>query len=347
MKKVFILLAIILAVASFQILEAQNVNKPKPFVHCLVLDKTLSMTGHGGTDIWADVQDYCCDWVDGIPQSSTILFFTYDKDLFGPQRFVINSESDRQKAKDAIRGVVVDGRHTWISSNLNKAVDYVYENFPKSNYNNMIYLITDGIEEQPESDFAGVLSKYDSRRGDYDHLYYVDLRDMASEATKEIIDNNPNVTITPGFTKFVTVRPDLPGLSYFIGKSKKLEQTLIVSSGEVAPGQTFSIVRDSVVRVDGQQGIVNVNISPSMNISFENLTKTEEGKYSIVLDVDFLNNSECECDIFVSLKGSTQAENVLTFEPSVFCIQARKAAPPTISLKKDKSGQPMGWHFKK
>ena len=121
MKKVLYLL--LLTVCSSLVMNAEDANNP--YVHCLVLDKTMSMTGHGGTNIWADVQNYCYEWIDGIPESSTVLFYTFDKDLHGPQKFVINSNDDKKKIKDVIENIKVDGTRTYISSNLEKVVSQI------------------------------------------------------------------------------------------------------------------------------------------------------------------------------------------------------------------------------
>ena len=96
MKKTLLLLWALMVYA-IQGVKAQDPNNP--FVHCIVLDKTLSMTGHGGNDIWAEVQEYCYELIDGFSESSTVLLFTFDEDVYGPQVFELNSYSDKEKAK--------------------------------------------------------------------------------------------------------------------------------------------------------------------------------------------------------------------------------------------------------
>ena len=200
MKKA--LLIFVLAVFSCQIVEAQDANKP--FMHCLMLDKTLSMIGQDKDrdNIWPDFQDYCFNWVDGIPQSTTLVVFTYDKDLSKPEVFVINTDADRQTVKDYIRNIKIDGRFTYIARNLRKAFEYVQENYPS--YNKRIYLLTDGKEEEQGSDINGVLNLFDgSQSPDYNHLYYVDIKDKASEDLKNAIENNKGVTRVTGLTQVV------------------------------------------------------------------------------------------------------------------------------------------------
>lgn len=317
-KTLFIVFAAIVLFLP-RISSAQEADSP--FVHCLVLDKTLSMTGHGGTDIWNDVQNYCSEWVDGIPIGSKLLFFTYDKELFGPQEFSINSEADKEKVRNVIRAVRVDGRYTWIASNLAKVVDIVYEKFPENN--KMIYLITDGKEEEPGSDFAGTMSKYTTKRGDYDHLYYVDLRGFADESTTTTIKNTPGADIGDGFVKFVTVRPEIDTLNYLIGKTKQIVQQFVVTNGDISNDLSFDIKVESVESKENGR-TPNVSVSPSMNVSFDKLQKIEEGKYQFSFSLDFLNNSECECMANILLQGKTKDDKSLVFNPTGFVVKATK-----------------------
>lgn len=319
MKKT--LLVLLAAVGMFIPRFASAQEADSPFVHCLILDKTLSMTGHGGTDIWDDVQKYCSEWVDGVSVGSKLLFFTYDRDLYGPQEFSIDSEADKEKVRAAIKGVVVDGRYTWIASNLAKVVDIVYDKYPDNN--KMIYLITDGKEEQPGSDFSGTMGKYTTKRGDYDHLYYVDLRGSADEATKTIVENTPGADIGKGLVKFVTLRPELSTVNYSIGRTNQLVQRFVVVNGEASSDLSFNIkVESAESREEGKTP--NVSISPSMNVTFDKLQKIEDGKYQLALSLDFLNNSECECDVNIILQGNINNDKSTVFNPSGFVIKAAK-----------------------
>lgn len=319
---------------------AQDANNP--YVHCIVLDKTMSMTGHGGTDIWADVQNYCYEWIDGVPQSSIVLFFTFDKSLYGPQKFEINSDADKAKIKNVVKNVNVDGQHTWISSSLDKAIDYVHKNYPSSKYNRRIYLITDGREEQPQADFAQVLHHYNSWKGDYDYLYYVDLRNMAPESTKNAIKNTEGAGLGTGFAKFLTISPVVKTVNYLLGGSKSFEQIFLVSNDELFSRMSFDVKVDSVKTVGEGNVVPNVTISPSRNISVQRTRKMEDGKYKVTFTVDFINESLCECDIYVGLAGRNQGDNVLSFEPCGFVIHARNKPEPPKPTVKTKEGK--GWH---
>lgn len=336
MKKL-LLFVFMMAVCFSQALVAQN------SVHCMVLDKTLSMTGHGGTDIWNDVQNYCFEWADGVAVPSTVILYTFDKSLYGPQVFEIKSDSDKTKVKEALRNVKVDGRFTYISSNLRKAVEYVYQNYPSNDINKRIYLITDGIEEEPGSDFAGVLKDYGSWRGDYDYLYYVDLRGLAPESLQQMIDTTDNVFIGEGTVQFVTVKPLVSTVNFVLGESKSFEQHFVVNNAALFAGMSFDVKIDSIVKLDEENtNQPNITITPSMGISDSKLVKVEEGKYKANFTMDFINNSECECDVYVGLDGRNQAEKNLDFEPKGFCIKVRNKAKGTLVPKTDENGN-KGW----
>ena len=335
MKKVLFLL--LLTVCSIPVLNAENANNP--YVHCLVLDKTMSMTGHGGTNIWADVQNYCYEWIDGIPESSTVLFYTFDKDLHGPQKFVINSNDDKQKIKDVIENIKVDGTRTYISSNLEKVVSQIKNDYPKSEYNKRIYLLTDGIEEDPVADFAKVLQNYGSWRGDFDYLYYVDLRDLASDATKKVIEETQGAELGTGFAKFLTISPIFQKVNCRIGGTCSFEQRFLVSNDALLSSMSFDLKIDSVKTIGGVNIAPNIEIKPSRNIAKQQMTKMEEDKYKVLFSIVFNNDSSCECDIYVGLSGRNQGNKIINFEPAGFTIQVRNKPAPKVKVKNGG-----GWH---
>lgn len=335
MKK-FLFLLLSLFVSFIQHVNAQDANNP--YVHCIVLDKTMSMTGHGGTDIWADVQNYCYEWINGIPQSSTVLLFTFDKKLYGPQTFTVESDNDKEKIKDAVRNVKVDGQRTWISSSLDEAIKHVHNNYPKSKYNSRIYLITDGKEEQQEADLAKVLRNYGSWRGDFDYLYYVDLRNLAPDATKQAIANTDGADLGTGFAKFVTISPVIKKVNCVLGGSQSFEQHFLISNENLFSNMSFDVKVDSIMKVDKNSVVPNVTLTPSRNITRASTKKLEDGKYGISFSVKFINESACECDIFVSLAGRSQGDKVINFEPGGFIIQARNKPTPKVKVLKG------GWH---
>lgn len=323
MRKALALL-IALLVGSFTLLEAQDAQTAH--VYSIVLDKTMSMTGHGGTNIWPEVQRYCNELVDGIPQSSTVLLFTFDKDLYGPQKFDIRSDLDKESIKTAIKNIVVDGKNTYISSNLSKNLDYIYENYPDLSYNRIFYLITDGIEEEAGSSFNKVLQKYSLKRGKHDYLYYVDLRDLAPKDIKEEIQNTKGADFGSGFAKFLTIIPVYPNISYTIGKTDSITQHFLVSNEDLLAGVKLSVKVDSVAKAGEDDVNFNVDLSPSASIGKNNMEKVEDGKYKVDFNVNFFNTNgtPCESDIYVSLSGQSQGNVILDIEPDIFCIKARR-----------------------
>lgn len=321
MKKA--LLFIVLAVLSCQIVKAQDANKP--FVHCLVLDNTLSMTGCCGYEnIWSEVQDYCYSWVDGIPESSTILFYTFAQNLSNPVKFMINSDTDRNKVKESIRNVNVDGLKTHIVVNLLKVIDYLNENY--TDYNKRIYLITDGVNEDEyrNEGFSAVLQKLGSWQGDYNHLYYVDLLgqlDQKAPKTYKDIEEDSNADVISGMTEIVTMRV-FDTIPYVLGVQQSFEQYFSITNGKVFDGLSFDFrVADNVV------------ILPSKNITIDNLIKVEEGLYKQSFTLSFPNNSEKECDINVELVGRNSSSHTIVFEPGSFCIQVRNKTKGKVEIK--------------
>lgn len=331
-KEILILAFIVLCLNITQTALSQDKEK---YVHCIMLDKTLSMTGSGGgRNIWPDVQEYCYNWIDGINVPSTVVFFTYDKNLHGPQTFELTSDSDKSKVKNAIENVKIDGRYTWIASNLEKAWNYICNEYPNSV--KTIYLITDGIEEEVNSNFSNVLKRYSASRGDYDYLYYVDLNGSAPKAVIDSIENTIGAGIGTGFHKFFKIKPSFEQVGYVIGKSQGLEQLFEVEKVDIA-NCSFTVKIDSVT-VFGE-GVIspNVSISPA-RVSFKDLSM-EGDKYKYNFNIVFHNNTERPCDIFVKLEGETSNDTSLDFVPDTFKIQVRNKEKIHIKTKEGKGWQ--------
>lgn len=364
-----LLLFILLVALSFpQVLKAQN--ETKPFVHCIVLDKTKSMIGKDGTkagttNIWNEVQDYCCGMIDGFMPSSTVLLYTFDKELFGPDVFVIRDEADKTSIKSKVRNITVDGQKTWIASNLGKVIESVYSQYKDCNI--MIYLLTDGIEEQPGCGIEEVINAYGGYTGDYDHLYYVDLRGLLRNSTspcakefKDGFEKGEHLDIVDGYPKIVMMSPLINPVVHVIKDEslddKEFEATQIfqVTSGKLTEDFSFEVFVPGG-NVDG----LNLDISPS-RITVNHMNKiNDEGKYSIQLKVKIVNNASLkECVIPVSLKGC-KGENTLSFEPSRFTIETKMHVPvvhdtihkthyqydtiPVIIKEVPKMETPVGW----
>lgn len=333
-KTLAILFAFLLC--PFKMVEAQAVKSDH--VYSIVLDKTMSMTGHGGTNIWPQVQDYCNELIDGIPQSSTVLLFTFDESLYGPQKFDIRSNADKNGIKRAIKEIVVDGRKTYISSNLDKNLDYIYDHYSDLSHNRIFYLITDGLEEEKESSFESVLRKYSLKRGEHDYLYYVDLRDLAPNNIKEAIKNTKGAGLGSGFAKFLTISPVYPSISFTIGRTNAIVQHFLVSNEELLSSISLSVKVDSVVKAGEEEINYNFDLTPSTSIGRNNMEKVEEGKFKVDFGVNFFNTNgtPSESDIYVKLLGRSNDNVILDIEPSVFCIKARHTPKglATVALKR-------------
>ena len=199
-------------------------------------------------------------------------------------------------------------------------------------------MITDGIEEEVGSDFATVMKKYSGKRGDYDYLFYVDLRDLATNDIKEIINGTEGSVLGPGFPKLLTVSPMYSNVKFSIGRSKTIEQRFIVSNEELVSGMSFSVKVDSVVMKDAEDEVVNVDLTPSINIDERKMIRIEEGKYKVDFTPSFDGESpQYECDVYVSLSGKSQGDKILVFEPNEFCIKVRKGGG-SIKIKPGKKG---------
>ena len=335
MKRVLLFIMLALGTSGFWQAMAQTQTKSKPFVHCIVLDKTKSMIGKDGTkqgttNIWDDVQNYCCGMIDGFSPSSTVVFYTFDKGLYGPEVFEIKGDADKTAIKNKVRDVTVDGNYTWIASNLAKVIEAVYKQYP--DHSIMIYLLTDGIEEQQPCNIKKVISDYDGYVGDYDHLYYVDLRGLLSNSKnptakefKDAFENGGHSDIIHSFAKIVSMSPMFKSIPYEIkvneGNKRKFPVTQIfeVTSGELTKDFSFEATVP-----DGSVKGANFKITPS-KLSIDNLTPDKDkGMYRVTFEIENVSNvSLFDCKIPVQLKGCIGA-NTLTIEPSSFTIEFSK-----------------------
>ncbi len=326
MKKLVLFLVSVLGISAAHPVFSQDNQR----VHCILLDKTKSMTGSGGgKNIWADVQNYCYTWIDGIKVPSTIVFFTYAMDLNGPQIFEIRSEDDKYKVKEAVKNVNIDGRHTWIASNLGRAWEYLQKNYP--NHDKKVYLITDGIEEEMNSSLDDVVKKYSATRGDYDYLYYVDLNDLAPAEVKEVFDTSEGTGYGKGFLKFYEASPVFQRIGYVLGKTQSLEQYFLVEDKDFS-NMKFKVIVDSIAVIGEGINVPNVSVTPG-TVSFKDLSR-EGDKYKYDFNIVFHNNSECPCDIFVKLEGVSSDDSDLKFVPSGFCLNVRNKEKMTVALPK-------------
>ena len=310
MKKMFFIFTSLM-LGLYVSFPAQGQVEDNSYVHCVLLDNTLSMTGSGGgQNIWADVQEYCYSWADGIKVPSTVVFFTYAKELSNPQIIKIESDSDKEKVKDAVKNVVINGRHTWIASNLAKAWDYLCKNYPTQV--KTIYLITDGKEEEIGSSMESVVKDYSAKRGDYDHLYYVDLNGSADPD----VFKGEGVSYGKGFCEFAKVSPEFKTIRYVKGSSEPVKQ-FFDADGKDLSDFSFGVKVASV----SESGI-NVRIIPD-KVFFKDLKKSGDS-YECDFSLEVYGDTDSEYNVVVDLAGSSDGTKQLVIEPSSFTISVEK-----------------------
>lgn len=320
MKRLFISLFFIFSVCI--------VGHSQDFVSCLILDKTGSMVGNGdghGDNIWSDVQEYCCEMVDNLSTPVNLVIYTFDAKCSSPQCFSIKGDGDKEDVKNYIKSIVANGRSTAIYSALNTALDYLRSNYPKSNQ--LLYLVTDGRDNASSMTFRQSLEKFAANRGEYDHLYYIDLRGTARTDDVDAIKNTQGADIGVGTVKTASLKTAFSVVNYTIKESKYAEQRFVVSS--LCDDDKESFKFDAVV---GDLKGISVDITPSRNISVSSLEKIEEGKYSLKFNLDFLGNAPQECEIPVSLKGVDDAGHIVTFDPDNFVIKVSKRPRSVVKV---------------
>lgn len=307
MKRFFILLMFLFSVCA--------IGHSQDFVSCLILDKTGSMVGLGdghGHDIWEEVQNYCCEWIDGLNTPVDLVVYTFDAKCSSPQCFKINDTAGKTIAKDYVRSIKADGQSTAIYSAMSTAMDYLSSNYKNSS--KLVYLVTDGRDNASSMTFSQTLKKFSADSAEYNHLYYIDLRGTAKESDIELLDTLTGASYTNGFAKTASFKTCMKVVNYTIGVSEYAEQRFLVPSMDMDENFVFSAEVGEVENV-------NVDIYPSKQISISSLEKIEEGKYSIRFKLDFMGNQPLECEIPVTLKGIDDSNHVITFDPSDFTIK--------------------------
>jgi hypothetical protein len=284
MKRRLILSFLIISVLSVT-LSKVFAQKADNFVTVIVLDKTASMVGRGGggaTDIWAEVIDFTISIVESVPKGTVLVIYEFDANVHGPTKFLINDNSDVEKAKQHIKSVVPNGQRTGIYNALDIVLKAMNSSYAENR--KIIYLITDGIDDASTMTFKSILEYYSVTRAEYDRLFYVDLRDMANDENKRLIDDTENVDRTKGYVKPIIISPFFSELRYYIGfsDSKKYEQRFVVQGGDFPEDINMNM------RIQSPAGL-NLDIAPSLNIGSDKFLKIEDGKYSLIFDLQIVN----------------------------------------------------------
>lgn len=284
-------------------LSAQDSNT---FIYALVLDKTGSMMGIGdGHDdtIWFEVQDYLTGFIDMIDYNTKVIVYPFHGTVDPAREFYINSSGAKQELRNYLRGIVPNGWNTAIYRALDEALNDMEENYPDNP--KLIYLITDGNDNASSANysFADNLRRFSAIRGEFDHLYYIDLRQRADSRDIEIADRDSNTHILPGFTRSIEIRSQHNPVPVAIENGKaKFVQDFEIRGFELPEDFRFSCRPD----ID-QAYNVNLNLLPSVNISKSQLEMIEDGKYRLRFELELLAGN---IDESISVPVKLSAPNI-------------------------------------
>lgn len=309
--------------------KSAHANDTDAFISVLIIDKTGSMMGRGdgyGDTIWFEVQEYLLDYVRGIQLNTKVVIYEFDRHLYGPTVFHVANESVKSDIENHITNIIPDGQSTAIYDALSQALIYLDENY--KNNRKLIYLITDGRDNASSISFPDMISEFSAKRGEYDHLYYIDLRDRASDDVKREATTNPNLTLTREFTKTLTLRPVFETIPVILDGETHFTQRFYLDGGVLPEGFRF---HSSFIIPDGQ--ILNIDITPSRNISSQQFRRIEEGRVELSYTIELLaGNVDQLLEIPVELEAVNLPGYVFTFIPQSFILQlnekrARVTAP--------------------
>ncbi len=306
-----------------------HANNSDAFTSVLIIDKTGSMMGRGdgyGDTIWFEVQEYLLDYVKGIQLNTKVIIYEFDRHLYGPTVFHVTNETVRDDIKNLITNIVPDGQSTAIYDALSKALHYLEENYKDNR--KLIYLITDGRDNASSIPFSDMILEFSAKRGEYDHLYYIDLRDRASDDVKREATTNPNLTLTREFTKTLTLRPVFMTIPVVLDGETQFAQRFYVDGGVLPEGLKFH----SRFEIPTGQ-MLNIDIIPSHNISLNQLRRIEEGRFELSYTIELLaGNVDQVIEVPIKLEPINIPGYVFTFIPQNFILQlnekrARVTAP--------------------
>lgn len=306
-------------------------NASDTYISVLIVDKTGSMVGKGdgnGESIWNDVQGYLLNYVDGIQLNTQVVFYEFDRDLYGPEVFFVDKESVKNDIREYIKGMDPNGQNTAIYDALNKALNYMDRNY--RNNKKLMYLITDGKDNASGMSFSRIMTEFNATRGEFDHLYYIDLRDRAADNVRREAKTNPHFTLTKKFTKVLTLRPlfeTIPVL--FDGNDATFTQRFYVDGGILPDSFTFNsnfLIPEDLV--------ANIDITPSRNINIEQLNKIEEGRYEMKYSTELLAGSLRDTTVIpIMLEAPDMPGYVFTFIPEIFNLQLQEKRARVIAVK--------------
>lgn len=298
------------------------------YISVLIIDKTGSMLGKGdgrGEEIWHDVQSYLFDYVTGIKLNTQVVFYEFDRNLYGPKVFSVVNESIKNDIRQYIENITPDGQSTAIYDALNKALAYLKKHY--SNDKKLIYLITDGRDNSSGISFQRIITEFSATRGEFDHLYYIDLRDRAADNVRRESNTNPHFTLTKEFTKIISFRPVFDVIPFMLDGKTEFTQQFYVDGGVLPEGFKFN----SDFQIP--EGIViNIDIRPTRNITVDNLKRIEEGHFELVYTAELLAGKvDKTTEIPIFLEAINVPGYIFTFIPNSFILQLQQKTARVIA----------------
>lgn len=276
------------------------------FIYSLILDKTGSMMGRGdglGDTIWFEVQNYLMGFIDMIDYNTMVIVYPFHGSVDPPSTFFINSTGAKQELRNYIRNITPNGQNTAIYKALDDALNDLNENYP--NNPKLIYLITDGHDNaSPTSySFSDNLNRFSAIRGEFDHLYYIDLRRRAQPHDIEIANRDRHTHILPGFTRPIEIRAWHNPIPVGIEDGR----ATFIQDFEI---RGFELPDDFIfncrLETDPANNI-NIGLLPSLNISKSQLEQIEEGRYRMRFELELLAGS---IDESISVTARLTAPNI-------------------------------------
>lgn len=114
----------------------------------LVLDTSMSMIGHGGSNIMPGVKDSISTYVDELEAGDRVSFVTFDSDVVNYPSIIISDDKDKEIIKKYISATPVKGKWTQTYSMLNSVFNKAEELQEESPERQLVIVVmTDGIDD--------------------------------------------------------------------------------------------------------------------------------------------------------------------------------------------------------
>lgn len=291
--------------------------------HILVIDKTASMVGRGSgnvTNIWGDVQRAVIDYVAAVPFGDKITIYTFAEDLNNPVQYSINNEVDKNSAINFVKNINPNGEYTGIY----RALDGVFKTLEKkeTNFGRIIYLFTDGENNVDSNTMNDVINTFNAYKGEFDHCYYVQLRNNLSIPADVIIaaeqnsgfDTKQVVNLTD-FKSPVVIKPKF---LKFSKNFKDFQQYFDIEQRYTIFPQTDNIILTAEINYDETK--CNLDL-----LNADNIEIIANDNNASILHFEFvnsdlnLNNGE-NFPITVKLKVVDSHDRIITIQPNSFQI---------------------------